>query len=151
MTVGRRFGLKLLPSGEGRVAVAEAQVRGRRAGSGPGLAVRTKGAAPWSSGELEIPEGGFWPAPEIPQPNIYPMEWRVKLQKLAAIYQKSKLTLWNPAELPWDGLRAGRGLHLRAASRHHVLVRGAGQLRRLRAWPSSLAPPSGRSSSTRKI
>jgi hypothetical protein len=26
--------------------------------------------------------------------------------KLAAIYEKSKLTLWNPADLPWDGLRA---------------------------------------------
>jgi hypothetical protein len=29
-------------------------------------------------GELVIPEGGFWPAPEVPQPNIYPMEWRVE-------------------------------------------------------------------------
>ena len=57
--------------------------------------------------ELIIPDGGFWPAPEIPQPNIYPMEWRVETEKLAAIYQKSKLALWNPADLPWDGLRAG--------------------------------------------
>ena len=40
--------------------------------------------------ELVIPDGGFWPAPEIPQPNIYPMEWRVETEKLAAIYQKSK-------------------------------------------------------------
>jgi hypothetical protein len=55
--------------------------------------------------ELVIPEGGFWPAPEIPRPNIYPMEWRVETEKLASIYQKSKLTLWNPAELPWEGLR----------------------------------------------
>ena len=38
--------------------------------------------------ELTIPDGGFWPAPEIPQPNIYPMEWRVETEKLAAIYQK---------------------------------------------------------------
>jgi hypothetical protein len=26
--------------------------------------------------ELMIPDGGFWPAPEVPQPNIYLMEWR---------------------------------------------------------------------------
>ena len=56
--------------------------------------------------ELVIPDGGFWPAPEIPQPNIYPMEWRVETDKLAAIYQKSKRVAWNPADLPWDGLRA---------------------------------------------
>ena len=54
--------------------------------------------------DLVIPEGGFWPAPEIPQPNIYPMEWRVETEKLAAIYEKSKRTLWNPADLPWDTL-----------------------------------------------
>jgi len=54
---------------------------------------------------LEVPEGGFWPAPEVPQPNIYPMEWRVETQKLAAIYQKSKVMAWNPADLPWDSLR----------------------------------------------
>src|ERR1019366_6044605 len=57
-------------------------------------------------GELVIPEGGFWPAPEVPQPNIYPMEWRVETDKLAAIYEKSKLATWNPANLPWDALRA---------------------------------------------
>ncbi len=56
--------------------------------------------------ELLVPDGGFWPAPEIPLPNIYPMEWRVETEKLAAIYQKSKLMAWNPADLPWDGLRA---------------------------------------------
>jgi hypothetical protein len=55
--------------------------------------------------ELLVPDGGFWPAPEVPQPNIYPMEWRVETEKLAAIYQKSKLMAWNPADLPWDGLR----------------------------------------------
>src|SRR5215472_1363757 len=56
--------------------------------------------------ELVIPDGGIWPAPEIPQPNIYPMEWRVETDKLAAIYQKSKRAAWNPADLPWDRLRA---------------------------------------------
>jgi rubrerythrin len=53
---------------------------------------------------VHIPEGGFWPAPAIPQPNIYPMEWRVDTEKLAAIYEKSKVALWNPADLPWDAL-----------------------------------------------
>ncbi|MFD2354747.1 hypothetical protein ACFSTC_43995 [Nonomuraea ferruginea] len=54
--------------------------------------------------DLTIPEGGFWLAPEIPQPNIYPMEWRVETEKLAAIYEKSKRLVWNPADLPWDDL-----------------------------------------------
>src|SRR6516164_2042661 len=34
------------------------------------------------------------------------MEWRVETDKLAAIYQKSKRAAWNPADLPWDALRA---------------------------------------------
>jgi rubrerythrin len=59
-----------------------------------------------SDRELTIPAGGFWPAPAVPQPNIYPMEWHVETEKLAAIYQRSKLQAWNPADLPWDGLRA---------------------------------------------
>jgi len=54
--------------------------------------------------ELSVPEGGFWPAPPIPQPNIYPMEWRVETPKLADIYEKSKAMLWNPSDLPWDDL-----------------------------------------------
>ncbi|MEV0165541.1 hypothetical protein [Nonomuraea fuscirosea] len=32
------------------------------------------------------------------------MEWRVETEKLAAIYEKSKRVVWNPADLPWDGL-----------------------------------------------
>src|SRR3954454_10272624 len=55
---------------------------------------------------ITVPEGGFWPAPAIPQPNIYPMEWRVDTQKLADIYEKSKVMLWNPADLPWADLHA---------------------------------------------
>jgi rubrerythrin len=54
--------------------------------------------------KLHVPDGGFWPAPAVPQPNIYPMEWRVETQKLADIYEKSKVMLWNPADLPWDEL-----------------------------------------------
>ena len=39
----------------------------------PGLTARSGG---WLDRKLTIPEGGFWPAPEVPQPNIYPMEWQ---------------------------------------------------------------------------
>jgi hypothetical protein len=86
--------------------------------------------------DLVIPEGGFWPAPAIPQPNIYPMEWRVETAKLAAIYEKSKLTVWNPADLPWDGLRPE---DFTAEQRLGIMY-----------WFSVLAPPSTRSSSTRR-
>jgi rubrerythrin len=57
--------------------------------------------------EVTVPAEGFWPAPEIPQPNIYPMEWRVDTRKLAAIYEKSKRAVWNPADFPWHELRPG--------------------------------------------
>lgn len=33
--------------------------------------------------ELAIPADGFWPAPQIPQPDICPMQWRAETQKLA--------------------------------------------------------------------
>jgi rubrerythrin len=51
---------------------------------------------------VSVPEGGFWPAPAIPQPNLFPIEWRVETESLAAIYEKSKRAVWNPADLPWD-------------------------------------------------
>ena len=51
---------------------------------------------------------------------------------------------------PALGRPARRGLHHRAAARHHVLVLGAGQLRRVRARRCSPGPPSTRSSSTRR-
>ena len=54
--------------------------------------------------ELVIPAGGFRPAPAVPQPNIYPMEWRVDTQKLADIYERSKREVWNPADIPWETL-----------------------------------------------
>jgi rubrerythrin len=53
---------------------------------------------------VHVPEGGFWPAPNIPAPNIYPIEWRVETEKLAAIYEKAKRAVWNPADLPWGDL-----------------------------------------------
>ncbi|MGH3376182.1 MAG: hypothetical protein ACRDP6_15720 [Actinoallomurus sp.] len=56
--------------------------------------------------DVHIPEGGFWPAPEIPGPNIFPIEWRVETESLAETYEKSKRVVWNPADLPWDRLDA---------------------------------------------
>lgn len=53
---------------------------------------------------LNIPEGGFWPAPAIPQPNIFPIEWRVETESLQTLYEKSKRQQWNPADIPWDQL-----------------------------------------------
>jgi rubrerythrin len=56
---------------------------------------------------VHLPEGGFWPAPTIPAPNIYPIEWRVETAALARIYEKSKLAAWNPADLGWSRLDPG--------------------------------------------
>ena len=53
---------------------------------------------------LMIPEGGLQPAPEIEQPNIFPLEWPVKTESLAALYEKAKRSAWNPSDLPWDDL-----------------------------------------------
>jgi hypothetical protein len=53
---------------------------------------------------IQVPEGGFWPAPQIPQPNLFPIEWRVETGSLAEIYERSKKALWNPADLAWDQL-----------------------------------------------
>jgi rubrerythrin len=54
--------------------------------------------------DIHIPAGGFWPAPEVPSPNIFPIEWRVETESLAEVYEKSKRMAWNPADLPWDRL-----------------------------------------------
>ncbi|HUH08321.1 MAG TPA: hypothetical protein VML96_11035 [Egibacteraceae bacterium] len=53
---------------------------------------------------IHVPEGGFTPAPAIPQPNIFPMEWRVETPKLQEIYERSKIQAWNPSEIAWDSL-----------------------------------------------
>ncbi len=57
---------------------------------------------------VHVPEGGFWPAPEIPAPNIFPIEWRVETAPLAEIYEKSKRAAWNPADLDWTRLDPGQ-------------------------------------------
>jgi hypothetical protein len=54
---------------------------------------------------IVVPEGGFVPAPKVPQPNIFPMEWRVCTPALTEIYERSKRQVWNPADFPWDALR----------------------------------------------
>src|SRR5689334_25021822 len=53
---------------------------------------------------LMIPKGGLLPAPEIEQPNIFPLEWPVKTESLAALYEKAKRQAWNPSDLPWKDL-----------------------------------------------
>ncbi len=54
---------------------------------------------------LVIPEGGLIPPPAVPQPNIYPMEWRVDTPKLVDIYERSKRQVWNPSDFDWSQLR----------------------------------------------
>ncbi len=57
-----------------------------------------------STPQLIVPPGGFRPAPAVPQPNIYPMEWRVETPKLVEIYERSKRNTWNPSDFAWDTL-----------------------------------------------
>ena len=58
------------------------------------------------SEQLVVPSEGFTPYPEVPQPNIFPMEWRVESPKLAELYERSKRHLWNPSDFDWNSLRA---------------------------------------------
>ena len=44
------------------------------------------------------------PAPPVPQPNIFPLEWRAETPKLAAIWERAKVEGFNPSDLPWDRL-----------------------------------------------
>jgi rubrerythrin len=60
---------------------------------------------PTAAPKLIVPAGGFEPAPPVPQPNIYPMEWRVETPKLADLYERSKRFVYNPADFAWDQLR----------------------------------------------
>ncbi len=54
-------------------------------------------------GRFIIPDGGLKPAPEVPQPNIFPIEWRVETPKLAEIYERAKSEGYDPSTLPWEG------------------------------------------------
>ncbi len=53
---------------------------------------------------IVVPEGGFVAPPPIPQPNLYPIEWRVETPKLVDIYERSKIDAWNPSDLSWGSL-----------------------------------------------
>ncbi len=46
---------------------------------------------------LFVPEEGFVAAPPVPQPNIFPLEWRVETPKLAEIYERAKVEGFNPS------------------------------------------------------
>src|SRR2546422_1805145 len=54
--------------------------------------------------DLVVPPEGFTPPPEIPQPNIFPIEWRVETHKLAEIYERAKVQVWNPSDITWSAL-----------------------------------------------
>jgi rubrerythrin len=56
--------------------------------------------------QLVVPADGFAPYPEVPQPNIFPMEWRVETPKLAELYERAKRHVWNPSDFAWETLRA---------------------------------------------
>src|SRR5579885_427564 len=53
---------------------------------------------------LAIPARGLTAPPPIEQPNIFPLEWPVKTESLAALYEKAKRQAWNPSDLPWNDL-----------------------------------------------
>lgn len=55
---------------------------------------------------IVVPDDGFIPAPVVPQPNIFPMSWDVQTPKLAEIYERAKVQVWNPSDLPWEQLDA---------------------------------------------
>src|SRR5580658_514080 len=50
---------------------------------------------------LLIPEAGFIEAPAVPQPNIFPLGWRLETPKLAEIYEHAKVEGFNPSAIPW--------------------------------------------------
>ena len=52
--------------------------------------------------EFVIPHSGLIPAPEVEQPNIFPLEWHSRDPKLAEIYERAKNEGYNPSALPWD-------------------------------------------------
>jgi rubrerythrin len=58
--------------------------------------------------QVTIPDGGLLAPPTIPQPNIFPIEWRVETPKLAEIYERAKRQVWDPSDIPWDDLDPAR-------------------------------------------
>lgn len=43
-------------------------------------------------------------APDIDQPNIFPMTWEARTRKLDEIWEQAQRDYWDPAELPWESL-----------------------------------------------
>jgi rubrerythrin len=54
--------------------------------------------------KLVVPEGGFLSPPPVPQPNIFPIEWRVETPRLGEIYERAKVQAWNPSDIEWDSI-----------------------------------------------
>lgn len=40
--------------------------------------------------------------PETSQPNVYPLSWHNKTQKMQEIWEASQREYWDPDQLPWD-------------------------------------------------
>lgn len=40
--------------------------------------------------------------PETPQPNVFPLNWESRTQKLEEVWQSAQREFWDPAKLPWD-------------------------------------------------
>lgn len=40
--------------------------------------------------------------PETEQPNIYPLSWHSKTEKMEEVWDASQREYWDPKELPWD-------------------------------------------------
>lgn len=46
--------------------------------------------------------------PATAQPNVFPLSWVSRTQKLEEIWTSSQREYWDPAKLPWDSLDVGR-------------------------------------------
>ena len=42
--------------------------------------------------------------PQIPQPNVFPLSWHAKTQKMEDIWDAAQREFWDPKKLPWDTL-----------------------------------------------
>jgi len=42
--------------------------------------------------------------PQIPQPNVFPLSWHAKTQKMEEIWDAAQREFWDPKKLPWDTL-----------------------------------------------
>ena len=99
--------------------------------------------------QLVVPEGGFVAPPAVPQPNIFPIEWRVETPKLAEIYERAKVQGWNPSDIPWDTLDPAHAGAPRSVSGSCTGSRCSRTSTR-RVRPSSRTRPCRASSSTQE-